>query len=59
MKLVKSYYYGKNGEKKVNTYLINIPRAIVEETKLQDKQLKVTAKGNKIIIERSESNDTN
>ncbi len=54
MKLVKSYYYGKNGEKKVNTYLINIPRAIVEETKLQDKQLKVTAKGNKIIIEKSE-----
>lgn len=54
MKLVKSYYYSRNGEKKVNTYLINIPRAIVEETKLQDKQLKVTAKGNKIIIEKSE-----
>lgn len=59
MKLVKSYYYGKGGEKKVNTYLVNIPRAVVEQAKLQDQQLKVTAKGNKIIIERSESNDTN
>ena len=54
MKLVKSYYYGKNGEKKINTYLINLPKAIVEAAKLQDQQLKATAKGNKIIIEKSE-----
>lgn len=52
MKLVRSYYYGKGGEKKVNTYLINIPRAVVEEAKLQDQQLKVTTKDGKIIIEK-------
>jgi len=54
MKLVKSYYYGKDGERKVNTYLINIPKAIVEKAHLQDKQLTVTEKDGKIIIEKSE-----
>lgn len=54
MKLVKSYYYSRNGEKKVNTYLINIPKAIVEEAKLQDQQLKVTADKGKIIIEKED-----
>lgn len=51
MKLVKSCYYDKNGEKKVNTFLINIPKSVVYETKLEDKQLKVYTKDNKIIIE--------
>lgn len=51
MKLVKSNYYGKNGEKKVNTFLINIPKSVVYEANLEDKQLKVYTKDNKIIIE--------
>ena len=54
MKLVRSYYYGKGGEKKVNTYLVNIPRAVVEQAKLQDQQLKVTADKGKIIIEKED-----
>ena len=52
MKLVKSCYYDKSGEKKVNTYLINIPKAVVYETNLEDKQLKVYTQDNKIIIEQ-------
>jgi hypothetical protein len=51
MKLVKSCYYGKDGEKKVNTFLINLPKAVVYEAKLEDKQLRVYTKDNKIIIE--------
>lgn len=51
MKLVKSCYYDKNGEKKVNTFLINLPKVVVYESKLEDKQLKVYTKDNKIIIE--------
>lgn len=52
MKLVKSCYYDKNGEKKVNTFLINIPKAVVYETNLEDKQLKVYTIDNKIVIEQ-------
>ena len=52
MKLVKSCYYDKNGEKKVNTFLINLPKVVVYETNLEGKQLKVYTKDNKIIIEQ-------
>jgi hypothetical protein len=55
MKLVKSCYYDKNGEKKVNTFLINIPKAVVCETNLEDKQLKVYTQDNKIIIEQDKN----
>ena len=51
VKLVKSCYYSKDGEKKVNTFLINLPKAVVYEAKLEDKQLRVYTKNNKIIIE--------
>ena len=52
MKLIKRYYYDMNGEKKVNTYQLNIPKVVVCETNLEDKQLKVYTKDNKIIIEQ-------
>lgn len=55
MKLVKSCYYDKNGEKKVNTFLINLPKAVVYEAKLEDKQLKVYTQDNKIIIEQDKN----
>lgn len=55
MKLVKSCYYDKNGEKKVNTFLINLPKAVVYETDLEDKQLKVYTQDNKIIIEQDKN----
>lgn len=55
MKLVKSCYYDKNGEKKVNTFLINLPKTVVYEAKLEDKQLRVYTKDNKIIIEQDKN----
>lgn len=50
-KLVKNYYYGKNGEKKINCYLIHIPKRVVLEANIKDTEdLKIYSKDNKIII---------
>jgi hypothetical protein len=42
----------KIGETKYIKYRINLPINIVEESKLLDKELKVTLKNGKIIIEK-------
>ena len=53
-KLVKNYYYGKNGEKKLNCYLTHISKDVVEKSNIKDdKDIIIYAKGNKIIIENS------
>ena len=53
-KLAKNYYYDKNGERKINCYLINIPKKIVKLTDIKDTDnVKVYAQENKIIIEKS------
>lgn len=49
-KLQRMYYYTKN-EKKLNCYYVNIPRTLVEEIGLQDKEIEITRNGNKIVIE--------
>lgn len=51
-KLSKNYYYAKNGDRKVNCYLVNIPKAVVEATNIKDSELNIYAKDNKIIIEK-------
>lgn len=52
-KLTKNYYYGKNGERKINCYLINISKDIVKKAVINDdEELKIYAKDGKIIIER-------
>ena len=53
-KLVKMMYKTlKSDEKKINCYSITIPKEIVNKTDLEDKQLKISAEDNKIIIEKA------
>lgn len=51
-KMTKMYYYTSKGEKKVNCYMIPIPRKLVEQTGLDNKEIKLSVNGNKIIMER-------
>ena len=52
-KLVKNYYYGKGGEKKLNCYLIHISKLLIQQANIDDsKNLKIYVKDNKIIIEK-------
>lgn len=53
-KLVKQMYYNSKGEKKLNCYKATIPKELVNKTNLEDKEIKVYAEGNKIIIEKGE-----
>ena len=51
MKLIKMYYMTLKGEKKINTYNLNIPKTIVKESGIDDnKELIAIAEENKIII---------
>lgn len=51
MKLIKMYYMTLKGEKKINTYNVNIPKKIVQEAGIDDsKELVAIAKDKQIII---------
>ncbi len=51
MKLVKLKYMTLKGERKINSYNINIPKIIVEQSGIDDsKELKAIAKDKQIII---------
>ena len=51
MKLIKMYYVTLKGEKKINTYNVNIPKKIVQESGIDDsKELVAIAKNKEIII---------
>ena len=51
-KLIKNCYYGKNGEKKINCYFVNIPKEVVKQAGINpEAQLKIYADNGKIIIE--------
>jgi len=51
-KLSKLYYITSKGERKINCYNVQIPKKVVEQTNIQENNIKVYAKDNKIIIER-------
>ena len=51
-KLAKNMYTTAKGERKINCYVVNIPKEVVEKTNLKDAELKITAKDNKVIIEK-------
>ena len=54
-KLVKNYYYGKNGEKKLNGYLIHLSKEEVQQANIDDtKEIEKYVKDNKIIIKEKE-----
>lgn len=51
MKLVKLQYMTLKGEKKINSYNLNIPKKIVEQAAIDDnKELVAIAKNKEIII---------
>ena len=53
-KLAKNYYYGKNGERKVNCYVVNISKEILNKTDIKDTDVvNIIAKDGKIIIEKA------
>lgn len=53
MKLGKQMWTNAKGEKKVNNYKINIPKVVVEQSGITDKdEVYSYAKDNKIIIEK-------
>lgn len=52
-KFAKNYYYGKNGEKKLNCYMINISKEVVKQANIEENdKVKIYSKDNKIIIEK-------
>lgn len=60
MKLGKQMWINAKGEKKVNNYKINIPKAVVEESGITDKdEVYAYADNKKIIIERVKRKNDN
>ena len=51
-KLAKQMYTTAKGERKLNCFVVNIPKEVVLRTNLVDKEIVVYAKENKIIIEK-------
>lgn len=52
-KMSKQYYYTKNGERKVSSYKVYIPKKVAELVGITDKdKLKIYAEDEKIIIEK-------
>ena len=47
-KLAKNMWTNSKGERKLNCYVVNISKEIVNQTDLKDKEIKVFAKDNKI-----------
>ena len=51
-KLSKNCYTTSKGERKLNCFVLNIPKEVVFQTKLIDKEVVVYAKEGKIIIDK-------
>lgn len=50
---INMYRSLRTGEKKINSYKLNIPKAVIEKVNFKDgEDLKITAKDNKIILEK-------
>ena len=57
-KLGKNYYNLGNGERRINCYMVNIPKRLVESTNIEeDDEIMIYAKDNRIIIQKG--NDFN
>lgn len=51
-KLAKNMYTDSKGVRKINCYVCNIPKVIVDKTDLKDKEIKISTENDKIIIEK-------
>lgn len=57
-KLKRQRYFTKKGEEKINCYYVNIPKEIIKATNItENDNLKITAKRNKVIIEKDDSSE--
>lgn len=54
-KMVANKYYNKGGKEKINSYFINVSRELAEKSGLVGKDLKITIKDNKIIVEENKN----
>ena len=52
-KLAKLLYTTSKGERRLNCYMLNIKKEIVDKANLAGKNLQISAKGNTIIIEEA------
>lgn len=52
-KLAKNMWTNSKGERKLNCYVVSIPKEIVNKTDLEDKNIKISSQDNKIIIEKA------
>lgn len=54
-KLAKNYYYSKNGERKVNCYMVNLPKNVIQEANINDEeQVVIYAEHGRVIIEQKQ-----
>ena len=52
-KLNKNYYYSRTGERKVNCYVVNIPKEILQKSCIKEEDfIRVYEKDGKVIIEK-------
>lgn len=51
-KFTPTHYYTSKGEKKVNCFIIPVPKDLVEKANLIGIDIQVKVEGNKIILER-------
>lgn len=52
-KLGKIFWSNSNGERKINCFTVTIPKKVVSETDITDKdELEIYPKENKIVIEK-------
>lgn len=57
-KLAKNMWTNSKGERKINCYLINISKELVEQAKINDEEeLKLRVENEKIIIEKVKDNE--
>ena len=57
MKLVKNYYYDKNGNKKLNGYLIHLSKKDILQANINDNNdMIIYVENNKIVIEEKKGN---
>lgn len=52
-KLAKNYYYNSKGEKKLNCYILHIPKDLLARSGIsEEEEIKINVEDKKIVVER-------
>lgn len=55
-KLNKNYYYSRTGERKVNCYVVNIPKEVLQKSCIKEEDnIRIYEKDGKVIIEKEKN----